>query len=82
MNSVQVKRVTETVREFAGLGERIRVARERDGRTLTAIAKACNLSRQYWYQLESEKVTAPITEDVVRRIEQGLGVDLKVKFED
>ena len=80
MQSVQVKRVVETVKDFPGLGERIRLAREKDGRTVTAIAKACGLSRQYWYQLESERVLAPITEDVVRKIEAGLNIDLSVKF--
>lgn len=80
--SVQVKRVIETVLNFPELGQKIRQARESDGRTLTDICRECNLSRSYWYQLENEDLRAPATEDVIRRIERVLNVDLGVKFED
>ncbi|MBD2534089.1 MULTISPECIES: helix-turn-helix domain-containing protein [Nostoc] len=81
MNSVQVKRVVETVLDFPGLGQKIRQARERDQRTLTDICRDCKLSRSYWYQLENEDLRAPATEDVIRRIEQVLNIDLGVKFD-
>lgn len=79
--SVQVKRVVETVLDFPGLGQKIRQARERDQRTLTDICRDCKLSRSYWYQLEKEDLRAPATEDVIRRIEQVLNIDLGVNFE-
>lgn len=81
MNSVQVKRVVEVVRDFPDLGKRIRQARERDGRSLSQICRDAGVSRAYWYQLESEDLRAPATEEIIRKIEQALGVDLGVKFE-
>lgn len=82
MSSVQVKRTVEVVRDFPGLGQRIRQARDRDARTLTDICRDCKLSRSYWYQLENEDMRAPATEDIIRRIEKVLGVELGVQFED
>jgi transcriptional regulator with XRE-family HTH domain len=81
MNIVQVKRVIEVVREYPDLGQRIRQARERDKRTLTAICRECGLSRSYWYQLESEDMRSAATEEVIRKIEKVLGVDLEVSFD-
>jgi transcriptional regulator with XRE-family HTH domain len=81
MNIVQVKRVIEIVREYPDLGQRIRQARERDKRTLTAICRECGLSRSYWYQLEGEDMRSAATEEVIRKIEKVLGVDLEVNFD-
>jgi len=79
---MQVKRVIEIVREYRDLGQRIRQAREKDKRTLTAICRECELSRSYWYQLEAEDMRSAATEEVIRRIEKVLGVDLGVNFDD
>lgn len=81
MSVVQVKRVIEIVREYPDLGQRIRQARERDKRTLTAICRECGLSRSYWYQLEGEDMRSAATEEVIRKIEKVLGVDLEVNFD-
>jgi transcriptional regulator with XRE-family HTH domain len=81
MSVVQVKRVIEIVREYPDLGQRIREARERDKRTLTAICRECGLSRSYWYQLEGEDMRSAATEEVIRKIEKVLGVDLEVNFD-
>lgn len=85
MPIVQVKRVVEQVQEFPGLGERIKKARElarsRDGRSLAQICRDTGVSRAYWYQLEAEDLRAPATEEIIRKIEQGLGVDLGVSFD-
>jgi transcriptional regulator with XRE-family HTH domain len=80
-NAVQVKRTIESVKEFPGLGQKIKEARERDERTLTQICRQCGLSRSYWYQLEAEDLRSAATEDVIRKIEAVLGVDLGVSFE-
>jgi transcriptional regulator with XRE-family HTH domain len=79
---MKIKRVVEHVREFPGLGEKIRQTREKDGRTLTQICRECGLSRSYWYQLEAEDMRASATEEVIRKIEQALNVDLGVCFDD
>lgn len=81
MNSVQVKRVVEVVQDFPDLGKRIKQAREMDERSLSQICRDCGISRAYWYQLEGEDLRAPATEEIIRKIEQGLNVDLGVKFE-
>lgn len=82
MGLMQIKRVVETVKEFPGLGQRMKQAREKDGRSLTDICRECKLSRSYWYQMENEDLRAPATEDVIRRIEAALKIDLGVKFDD
>jgi transcriptional regulator with XRE-family HTH domain len=81
MKLVRVKRIVETVRDFPGLGQKIRQARERDERSVTDLCRECGLSRSYWYQLENEDLRAPATEDVIRRIEAVLKIDLEVDFD-
>jgi transcriptional regulator with XRE-family HTH domain len=80
--SVQVKRVIEVVQDFPGLGKRIRRARQLDIRPLSQICRECGVSRSYWYQLEGEDLRASATEEIIRRIEQALGVDLGVNFKE
>lgn len=80
MYTMQVKRTVETTLNFPGLGERIKKARENDKRSLTEICKSSGISRSYWYQLESEDLRSPATEDIIRKIEVILNVDLGVYF--
>jgi len=80
MDAVQVKRVVEVVHDFPGLGKRIRQAREQDKRSLSEICRGCGISRSYWYQLEAEDLRSPATEEIIRKIECALGVDLGVHF--
>lgn len=82
MNLVQVKRVKETIIDFPGLGERIRQARENDDRSLSQICRESGISRSYWYQLEAEDLRSSATEEIIRKIEQTLNIDLGVKFGD
>lgn len=82
MDLVQVKRVKETVLDFPGLGERIRQAREQDERSLSRICRESGISRSYWYQLEAEDLRSPATEEIIRKIELTLGIDLGVQFGD
>lgn len=82
MYTLQVKRVIETINDFPGLGKRIKEAREEDTRSLSQICRDCNISRSYWYQLESEDLRSPATEEIIRRIEAVLKVDLGVNFND
>lgn len=79
---VQVKRTIQLVKDFPGLGSRIKNAREKDSRSLSQICKDSGISRSYWYQLESEDLRAPVTEEIIRKIESNLNVDLGVSFED
>jgi len=78
---VQVKRVIEVVKEFPGLGKRIKQVREKDKRPLVQICREAGISRAYWYQLEAEDLRAPATEEMIRKIEIVLGVDLDIGFD-
>ncbi len=84
ISSMRIKR-TEVVRDFPGIGARVREARERavamPGRSLTKICKEAGISRQYWYQIENENLTSPVGEDTIRKIESVLGIDLGVRFD-
>jgi transcriptional regulator with XRE-family HTH domain len=81
MNTVLVKRSIVIFKDFPGLGERIKKAREGDSRSLVQICKDSGVSRTYWHQIENEGTLSPITEDIVRKIETTLGIDLGVTFE-
>ncbi|MHC5916109.1 MAG: helix-turn-helix domain-containing protein [Nostoc sp.] len=79
---MQVKRTVEVVKSFPGLGEKIKKAREGDKRSLSKICRESGISRPYWYQLENEQIYSSVSEEMIRRIEATLGVDLGVIFED
>jgi transcriptional regulator with XRE-family HTH domain len=82
INKLQVKRVRETISDFPGLGKRIKEARERDPRSLSQICRDCDISRSYWYQLEAEDLRSPATEEIIRKIEDVLKINLGVNFND
>ena len=82
MHTLQIKRVIEKVCDFPGLGKRIKEAREQDSRSLTQICRDCGISRSYWYQIESEDLRSPVTEEIIRKIEAVLDVDLNINFDD
>lgn len=81
MNWMKVKRTIEVIREFPGLGQKIKKARENDQRSLSQICKDSGLSRSYWYQIENEDLRAPVTEEMIRKIENVLNVDFEIKFD-
>lgn len=78
---VRVRRIVKQEVDVPGLGEQIKQAREKDGRSLSAIAKAVGVSRNYWYQLEAEAVLGGMAEDTLRKIEAELGVTFGVDFD-
>lgn len=65
-----------------GLGDRIKQAREARRRPVTQMAKEIGISRNYWYRLEAEAVLGGVAEETLRKIEEVLGVDLGVQFDD
>lgn len=79
-NVMQVKRTIEVVLDFPELGTRVKNARESDKRSLSQICRDSGISRSYWYQIENEDLRAPVTEDIIRKIETVLGIDLNVQF--
>jgi len=62
------------------LHERIREARENDGRSAQVLATLAGISTAYWYQLEAGK-RKWVSEEVLRQIEDVLGIDFNVRFE-
>lgn len=69
------------VADAPGLGARIRKARIEDGRSVEAICAEAQVSRVYWYDIESEKLRSSLPEETLRKIERTLKVDFGVDFE-
>ena len=80
--AVKVRRIIKEEVDAPGLGAAIKKAREDDRRGVTALARAVGVSRNYWYQLESEAVMGGVAEDTLRKVEEVLGVDFGVSFDD
>ncbi|MBE9053440.1 helix-turn-helix transcriptional regulator [Nostocales cyanobacterium LEGE 11386] len=78
---MQVKRTITVVKDFPGLGERIKKIREGDSRSLSQICRDSGISRSYWHQIENEDLRAAVTEDIIRKIEAILNTDLGVSFD-
>ncbi|MEB3294547.1 MAG: helix-turn-helix transcriptional regulator [Synechococcales bacterium] len=79
--TVRVRRIIKQEVDIPDLGRKIRQAREADDRTVTDLAKAVGISRNYWYQIEAESVLGGVAEDTLRQIEKVLQVDFGVKFD-
>ena len=75
-----VMRVTFT-RDFPGLGDRIREAREKLGKSATQMAGIAGISASQWTRIENEEVKA-LPEETLRAIESALGVDLDVAIDE
>ncbi len=68
-------------KEFPGIGNRIKQAREDDSRTLTQLAATAGISVSYWNRIENESVkNLPI--ETIWGIEKALNIDLGVSFDD
>lgn len=76
---MKVKKVIEV--EVPGLGDRIRKAREADSRSLAEICRQIPMTTMNWYRIEAEETKA-LPVETLRRIEEVLGVDFEVKFDD
>jgi DNA-binding XRE family transcriptional regulator len=77
---IKVIRITDI--DVPGLGEQIKRLREADGRSVDTIRKLVGVSRVYWYNIESEKVSGALSEKTLRKIEEVLGGSFGVSFDD
>lgn len=76
---MKVRKIIEL--EVPGLGDRVRQARIADNRSLAEICRQIPMTTMNWYRIEAEETKAlPI--ETLRRIEEVLGVDFGVKFDD
>ena len=79
MALMKVRRVTEI--EIPDLGEKIKKAREQDPRSLVEICRLVGMTTSNWYRIEKNIPTyLPI--ETVQKIEEVLGIDLGVSFDD
>jgi transcriptional regulator with XRE-family HTH domain len=76
---MKVRKVIEI--EVERLGDRIRQAREADNRSLAEICRQIPMSTMNWYRIEAEE-TKSLPIETLRRIEEVLGVDFGVSFND
>ncbi len=77
--SVQIERVMRI--DAPGIGAKIKEIRERDPRPVEELAKAANMTRANWYRIEREENDV-LPEPTLRKIEQVLGANFGVKFDD
>lgn len=64
-----------------GIGSKIKNTRERDPRPVDELAKAAGMTRANWYRIEREENDV-LPEPTLRKIEEVLGVDFGVKFDE
>lgn len=67
--------------EVEGLGQEIKNARLKDHRPLTQICSLAEMTTANWYRIEAEK-NESLPEDTLRKIEEILGVDFGIQFEE
>lgn len=79
---MRVKRVVEHEVYIPDLGLKIEMARKAINKPLTVLCKEADVSRNYWYQLESGKIPGTVSEETLRKIEKVLGVNLGINFEE
>ncbi|MBW4507286.1 MAG: helix-turn-helix domain-containing protein [Scytonematopsis contorta HA4267-MV1] len=63
------------------LSQKIKEAREKDGRSAQILATLAGISTAYWYQIEQGK-RQWISEETLRGMEQALNISLGVTFEE
>lgn len=73
-----VRRIKLTIPD---LSQKIKQAREKDGRSVQVLATLAGISTAYWYQIEHNK-RQWISEQTLRGIEQALGTNLGVDFDE
>lgn len=82
MFAVKVRRTIVQEVEVPRLGERLEQAREKAGLKVAELCRQVGISRTYWYQLVSETAQIALGEEILRKLEQALDVDLEVQFDD
>ena len=79
--NVKVRRIERKEVEIPDLNVRIAKAQKDSGKAISTVCKMVGFSRSYWYQMVNGKEDA-IAEETLRKIEEVLGVNFGVKFND
>ena len=82
MSAALVKITWTQEMEVSGLGKRIEAARRQSKRSVADLAKAAGISRAYWYDLEQERIRQSVPIETIRNVEESLGVDFGVSFDE
>jgi plasmid maintenance system antidote protein VapI len=73
-----VRKIVKTEVEVAGLGQRLKEAQRKSGRSIRELAEALGVTPNYWHLLVGEKTE--LSWDLLQRIESELGADFGVKL--
>lgn len=76
---MKVRQIVE--KDYPGLGEKIRDAREWDGRSLAEICRQAEMTTMNWYKIENEE-TKSLPIETLRKIEEVLDVCFGVSLDD
>ena len=76
---MKIRRVTEI--EVPGLGAKIKKIREHDHRSLVEICRLVGMTTSNWYRIEKD-IPTYLNIETLQKIEEVLGVDLGVSFDD
>lgn len=77
---VKIRKIIEI--EAEGIGEKILKARKEisNRKSLTVICQNVGVSRQYWYDLEKERMQGALSIENLRKIEAELETDFGVEL--
>lgn len=75
------RRITQTI-DIPDLSEKVRQAQEESGLSVSEVCRRIRISRTYWYKLVNDELSEGLAEPTLRKIEEVLGVDFGVSFND
>ena len=68
--------------EIDGLGGVIKKARINSSKTVEQLCDEVGVSRTYWYDIENERIRGALSLENLRKIEEVLGIDFGVNFDE
>jgi DNA-binding XRE family transcriptional regulator len=66
--------------EAPNLGQRIKDAKDRSGKSIEKVCREVGISRQTWYNIENEFLKSGIDYEMLQKIEECLNFDSGVKL--
>lgn len=75
------RRITQAIK-VPDLAEKIQHAQMASGLSVSEVCRRVGISRTYWYKLINNNIPEGLAEPTFHKIEEALGVDLGIKFND